>query len=130
MRKIRMLLVEDDADDVQLLQEAMRDNNINFDMEVIMEGDKVMPYLNNTDMLPDIIVMDFNLPKIHGKDILMSIRSTAALATIPLVVLTTSASPHDMQFAKQHGASRFITKPSTISGFNAAVETIVAMVKD
>ena len=96
-------------------------------MEVIMEGDKVMPYLNNTEILPDIIVMDFNLPKIHGKEVLVSIRSSPALKSVPLVVLTTSASPHDMQFAQQNGANKFITKPSTIQGFNSAVQAIVAM---
>jgi DNA-binding response OmpR family regulator len=127
MKKIRMLLIEDDSDDVQLLQEAMKENNIDFEMEVIMEGDKVMPFLNSTSILPDIIVMDFNLPKIHGKEVLISIRSAAAFASIPLVVLTTSASPHDIQFAQQNGANKFITKPSTIHGFNSAVRTIVSM---
>jgi DNA-binding response OmpR family regulator len=127
MKKIRMLLVEDDSDDVQLLQEAMRENNVDFEMKVIMEGDKVMPYLNTAENLPDIIVMDFNLPKIHGKEVLVSIRATAAFSSIPLIVLTTSASPHDIQFAQQNGADKFITKPSTIHGFNSAVQTIVAM---
>lgn len=127
MRKIRMLLVEDDSDDVQLLEEALKDNNIDCEMEVIMEGDKVMPYLTSTETLPDIIVMDFNLPKIHGKEVLVSIRSSPALSIIPVVVLTTSASPHDVQFAQQNGANKFITKPSTIHGFNAAVQTIISM---
>ena len=122
-----MLLVEDDSDDVQLLEEALRDNNIDCEMEVIMEGDKVMPYLISADILPDIIVMDFNLPKIHGKEVLVSIRSSPALRSIPVVVLTTSASPHDVQFAQQNGANKFITKPSTIHGFTAAVQAIIAM---
>src|SRR5688500_6505502 len=116
MKKIRMLLVEDDRDDVQLLQEAMNENNIECEMEVIMEGDKVMPFLNSIDVLPDIIVMDFNLPKIHGREVLISIRSSPAFTSIPVVVLTTSASPHDIQFAQQNGADKFITKPSTIHG--------------
>jgi CheY-like chemotaxis protein len=128
MRKIRMLLVEDDSDDVQLLQEAMKENNIECEMDVIMEGDKVIPFLNSTNSLPDIIVMDFNLPKIHGKEVLVSIRSAVAFSSIPLVVLTTSASPHDIQFAQQNGADKFITKPSTIHGFNTAVQDIVSMV--
>ena len=130
MKKIRMLLVEDDADDVQLLQEALKDNNIDCQMDVIMEGDKVLPYLNSVKNLPDVIVMDFNLPKIHGKDVLVSIRSAAPFSSIPLVVLTTSASPHDVQFAEKNGANKFITKPSTIHGFNAAVQTIVAVAMD
>ena len=129
MEKIRLLLVEDDVDDVQLLQEAMRDNKIDVEIDVIMEGDKVMPYLNSINNLPDIIVMDFNLPKIHGKEVLVSIRSTPAFSAIPLVVLTTSASPHDIQFATENGANKFITKPSTIHGFNSAVQAIIAIVR-
>ena len=127
MRKLRILLVEDDADDVQLLQEALAENQIPCEVHVIMEGDKVLPFLQHADGRPDIIVMDFNLPKLHGKEILVQIRSTPAFADVPLVVLTTSASPHDIQFAHDNGADKFITKPSTISGFNAAVETIVSM---
>jgi DNA-binding response OmpR family regulator len=127
MKKLRILLVEDDTDDVQLLQEAMQENKIDCIMDVIMEGDKVMPFLSAAIELPDIIVIDFNLPKIHGKEVLVSIRSTPAFAAIPLVVLTTSASPHDIKFAQENGANKFITKPSTIHGFNAAVKTIASL---
>ncbi len=121
-----MLLVEDDADDVQLLQEALVENNIACEMDVVMEGDKVVPFLNSLETPPDIIVMDFNLPKIHGKDVLVAIRSLPAFKSVPVVVLTTSASPHDLQFAMKYGANRFITKPSTIQGFNAAVKEIAS----
>ena len=129
MDKLKILLVEDDADDVQLLQEALEENKVDCELKVIMEGDKVMPYLNEAGQLPDIIVIDFNLPKIHGKELLVSIRSSKAFSTIPLVVLTTSASPYDRQFAQENGADTFITKPSTIQGFSAAVETIVSLVR-
>jgi DNA-binding response OmpR family regulator len=127
MGKIRILLVEDDIDDVQLLQEALVENHIDCEIEVIMEGDRVIPHLSTAESLPDIIVMDFNLPKLHGKEILVLIRSEEAFKSIPLIVLTTSASPHDVKFAHDNGANKFITKPSTIQGFNSAVETIVSM---
>lgn len=127
MKQLKILLVEDDTDDVELLQEAMKDNNIDVKLDVIMEGDKVMPYLQSLQELPDIIVIDFNLPKIHGKEVLVSIRALPSLASVPVVVLTTSASPHDIQFARENGADKFITKPSTISGFNEAVESIVSL---
>jgi DNA-binding response OmpR family regulator len=127
MRKLRILLVEDDSDDVQLLQEAMFENKIDCEMDVVMEGDKVMPHLTSLTELPDIIVIDFNLPKIHGKDLLVAIRSAAAFSSIPIVVLTTSAAPHDIRFAHEHGADKFITKPSTIHGFNTAVKAIVSL---
>jgi CheY-like chemotaxis protein len=125
-RTLKILLIEDDADDVQLFQEALEDNHIQFELQVIMDGDRVPTYLATTPVVPDIIVMDLNLPKLHGKDLLMMIRSTERFMNIPLVIFTTSASPFDIQFAHDNGASRFITKPSSISGFNHAVETIMA----
>jgi CheY-like chemotaxis protein len=127
MKKIRILLVEDDADDVELLQEALNDSKVECDMDVIMEGDKVVPFLTSATELPDVIVMDFNLPKLHGREILTLIRQSKKFSHIPVVVLTTSASPHDMQFANDNGANRFITKPSTIHGFNQTVQAIVGM---
>lgn len=125
MKPIRILLVEDDADDIQLLQEALQNNNVNYDMEVVMEGDKVLPHLTQTKILPHIIVMDFNLPKLHGREILRLIRKSEHYSKVPVVVLTTSSSPHDVKFAQDNGADKFITKPSTIKGFNFTVETIV-----
>lgn len=129
MKKINILLIEDDADDVELLQEALSDNKVDCKMDVVMEGDKVVPFLAAAAELPDVIVMDFNLPKLHGREILTLIRQMPNYASIPVVVLTTSASPHDMQFANDNGANRFITKPSTIQGFNQAVRTIVEIAR-
>jgi DNA-binding response OmpR family regulator len=126
MEKLKILLIEDDADDVQLLEEALQENHVAFDLYVIMDGDKVLPYLQSCITLPDIIVMDLNLPKVHGKDLLSIIRSTSRFVDVPLVVLTTSASPFDIQFAHDNGANKFITKPSSISGFNNTVEVILA----
>lgn len=127
MKKINILLVEDDADDVELLQEALTENKIECALDVVMEGDKVIPFLTSASPLPDVIVMDFNLPKLHGREILTLIRQAPKFAHIPVVVLTTSASPHDMQFANDNGANKFITKPSTIQGFNQTVAAILAI---
>lgn len=128
MKRIKILLVEDDADDVELLQEALHDNRVECVLDVVMEGDKVVPFLTSATELPDVIVMDFNLPKLHGREILTLIRQSPMFAHIPVVVLTTSASPHDVQFANDNGASRFITKPSTIQGFNQTVQAIIGIV--
>lgn len=129
MKKIRILLIEDDADDVQLLQEALQDNNVDCTVDVVMEGDRALPYLKGAATLPDIIVMDFNLPKLHGREILTLIRSDKNFIHIPVIVLTTSASPHDIKFSVEHGADKFITKPSSIQGFNETVQMITEVVK-
>lgn len=122
---LKILLVEDDIDDIELLEGALNDNSVVYDMEVLMEGDLVYPYLTNCSILPEIIILDFNLPKVHGRDILIQIKSRDNLKHIPVVVLTTSSAKEDMNFALENGASKFITKPTNINDLNKAIETIL-----
>lgn len=124
-KALDILLVEDDIDDVDLLKDALQENNVHYQMEVIMEGDKVFNYLQTLDTLPEIIVMDLNLPKTGGKEILQEIKSFYPLTQIPIVVLTTSSSKEDIDFCTRMGISKFITKPATIDGWNATIHSIV-----
>lgn len=126
MKKLRIFLIEDDGDDIELLKEAFEMNSIECHMEVVTEGDKAIPALSGS-MRPDVIVMDLNLPKLHGREILALIKDSADFCAIPVVVLTTSSLQDDINFAYSMGAKQFITKPNTIDGFNAAVQTIVAV---
>ena len=124
---IRILLIEDDVDDIELLEVSLKDNNVTYSMDIIMEGDKVESYLKNTQIFPDIIVMDFNLPRVHGREILMQIKKTAKFQMIPLMVLTTSTAKEDIEYSYRLGADSFITKPTTIQGFNATVAAIIQL---
>lgn len=124
-KAIHILLIEDDADDIELLEEALKSNHVSYTLHSIMEGDKVAPYLNTGNDIPDIIVLDFNLPKLHGREILSLIKAADAFSKVPLVVLTTSSSKEDILFAEKMGADHYITKPTTISDFNKAITTIV-----
>ena len=128
MEKIRILLIEDDADDIELLRDALHINDVDFTLDVVMEGDKAIPFLEKNSPLPDVIVMDFNLPKLHGREVLSQIRSSKNFSAIPLMVLTTSASQDDIRYAFSMGANKFITKPNTMQGFNTTVEAIVSLV--
>jgi CheY-like chemotaxis protein len=126
MKKVLdILLVEDDIDDVDLLKEALLENNVLYQMEVIMEGDKVFKYLETIDTLPEIIVMDLNLPKTGGKEILQEIKSNYSLTKIPIVVLTTSSSKEDIEYCNKMGISKFITKPATLEGWNNTIHSIL-----
>jgi DNA-binding response OmpR family regulator len=124
---IRIFLIEDDADDIELLEVSLKDNNVEYNMEVIMEGDKVENYLQNCKKLPNIIVMDFNLPRVHGREIIKQIKSNEDFKKIPLIVLTTSTAKEDIEYSYRMGADSFITKPTTIQGFNATVGAIVQL---
>ena len=124
---IQIFLIEDDADDIELLEVSLKDNNILYKMDVVMEGDKVQEYLKNCKKLPHIIVMDFNLPRVHGREIMKQIKAHDVFKNIPLIVLTTSTAKEDIDYSYKMGADSFITKPTTIQGFNATVGTIVQL---
>lgn len=120
-----VLHVEDDPDDVELLQRAFEDTGIVLSVKVIKEGNKVMPWLDQQAVLPDVMVLDLNMPKMHGREILVSIKADERLKSIPVVVLSTSSSQDDIKFCLSQGAKEFITKPATVTGFKNAVELIL-----
>lgn len=129
-KPLNILLIEDDIDDIELLEEALKGNDVQYKMEVVMEGDHVFPHINNSEILPEIIILDFNLPKVHGKDVLKQIKSSEKFRRIPLVVLTTSSSQDDIDYAYSLGADKFITKPTTLQDFNIAISLIVECSKN
>ncbi len=124
---IRIFLIEDDADDIELLEVSLKDNQVDYNIEVVMEGDKVLDYIKNCQNLPHVIVMDFNLPRVHGREIIKQIKANNEFRNIPLIVLTTSTAKEDIEYSYQMGADSFITKPTTIQGFNATVGMIVQL---
>jgi len=124
---LQIFLIEDDADDIELLEVSLKDNHVGYNMDVIMEGDKVQDYLKNCKRLPHIIVMDLNLPRVHGREIIKQIKANEDFKNIPLVVLTTSTAKEDIEYSYKMGADSFITKPTTILGFNATIGTIVQL---
>lgn len=126
-QKIMILLIEDDIDDVELLKEALTNTNISYTIEVIMEGDKVAPYLENQHVTPDIIVMDLNLPKTDGREIMKHIKAKDKFKNIPLIVLSTSSSKEDIDYSYLMGVDKFITKPITMDGWDETGLTIIQL---
>jgi len=122
--KIRILVVEDDLDDILLLETALTDNQVPYNIDVIMQGDRLMPHLEMADNAPDIIILDFNLPVKHGREILSEIRNNNRFNTIPIIVLTTSSAKEDIEYSYRMGAKKFITKPTSLSGFTDLVNNI------
>lgn len=120
-----ILLIEDDVEDIDLLKEALDENKVLYHLEVIMEGDKVFNYLKNISPLPEIIVMDLNLPKVGGKEILYDLKTSYQLNDIPIIVLTTSSSREDIDYCNNMGIRKFITKPATIEGWNNTIHSII-----
>lgn len=124
--QIALLLVEDDPDDVELMRQALDDNNISYGVEVVHHGDQVLRHLEMSKKFPDVIVLDLNLPKLHGKEVLKKLKSSQ-FSTIPVVILTTTSSQTEKENCLKLGAEAFITKPASVAGFNEMVATIVSV---
>lgn len=124
-KSLQILLVEDDPDDVELFREALNDNKVSHSIDVIMQGDEVIPHLEQSSSLPEIILLDLNLPKVHGKEILRVLKSGNTYKDIPVVILTTSSTKSDVDYCLMIGAEKFITKPTNTDGFDQLVTSIL-----
>ena len=122
---LHILLIEDDQDDVDLFRYALKLNGTASRLDVLMAGDEVSPYLLTVPVLPDVIVLDLNLPKVHGLDVLRQIKANADFKSISMVVLTTSSAPEDRELCVALGADQFMIKPVTVAAFADASATIV-----
>lgn len=126
-RILRIVLIEDDADDVELLQDALDAHKIQYELTVLKDGSAASGYCEKADILPDIIVMDFNLPRIHGRDVVKLIRCKEKFANVPILILSTSSSQEDIRYAYKTGADKYLIKPATIEAIHETIRTIVEL---
>lgn len=115
----QILLAEDNAADVYLIREALREHNVNCDLRVAPDGQEVLEALaNDSPQMNELrlIILDLNLPRHDGIEILERLRARG-LQHIPIVVLTSSDSQRDRDLAIQLGATRFLRKPSELEQF-------------
>ena len=124
-----ILLVEDNKGDVRLLQEAFKDGKIVVNLHVVDDGVEAMAFLRHQGKYadvprPDMVLLDLNLPRKDGREVLAEIKSDASLKRIPVVVLTTSSSGEDILKSYDAYANCYITKPT---GFQQLVEVVDAI---
>jgi two-component system, chemotaxis family, response regulator Rcp1 len=126
---IEVLLVEDSPGDVRLTREAFKDAKVHINLHVASDGVEAMAFLGregnhaNTPR-PDLILLDLNLPKKDGREVLAELKESPTLKSIPVVILTTSASKADIHGSYQHHANCYITKPVDLDGFLKVVNSI------
>src|ERR1700685_2470257 len=126
---IEVLLVEDSAGDVRLTREAFKDAKVHINLHVVSDGAEAMTFLERGGRhadapRPDLILLDLNLPKKDGREVLAKIRESPTLKTIPVVILTTSASEADILRSYRLHANCYITKPVGLDGFLKVVKSI------
>ncbi len=126
---IEILLVEDNPGDVRLTQEALKDGKVRNNMRVVKDGVEALKFLRREGKYagmprPDLILLDLNLPKKDGREVLAEIKGDEVLKRIPVVVLTTSRAEQDILKAYDLHANCYITKPVDLDQFITVVKSI------
>jgi chemotaxis family two-component system response regulator Rcp1 len=129
LRPIEILLVEDSPSDTELTVEALRDGKLRNNLSIVQDGVQAMQFLRRQDpyanaLRPDVILLDLNLPRKDGRELLAEIRADQKLATIPVVVMTVSVAEQDMLRAQHLFAESYITKPVEFGRFLEVLRTV------
>jgi CheY-like chemotaxis protein len=128
-RQIEVLLVEDDPGDVMMTREAFQDYKLRNQLHVVSDGAEAMAFLRQEGEYagrprPDLVLLDLNLPRMDGRQVLESIKSDPELASIPVVVLTTSENEDDVLRSYSLHANAYVTKPVDFQRFIEVVRQI------
>jgi CheY-like chemotaxis protein len=126
---IRVLLVEDNPGDADLTRETLQDGKLRVHIDVVTDGTRALDFLLRrppfTDAkAPDLILLDLNLPRMGGREVLAEIGRHEALRVIPVVVLTSSGAEQDVAKSYELGANCYVTKPVGLEAFQAIVHAI------
>lgn len=132
MKAVNILLVEDNDGDILLTKEAFYEAKLHNEIAVVKDGEAALDYLYRREKyehdeawtLPDMILLDINLPKVSGLEVLAEIKKDAQLKIIPVIMLTTSESEKDIMTSYRHYANCYITKPVDLNKFLDVVKTI------
>lgn len=126
---VNILLVEDNLGDIRLTQEALKEDKLKINLHVVMDGVEALSYLHKegkyaNEPTPDLVLLDLNLPKKDGREVLKEIKEDPKLKLIPVAVLTISKSEQDIIQAYKLQANCFITKPIDLNKFIEVVKSI------
>ena len=128
-RTLRIVVIEDNTPDVMLIGETLRGSAIPYEIVHFKDGAEAISGLTDAsakqEPLPDLIMLDLNMPKVNGLEVLQAIKKLDSLAHVPVVVLTSSLAPDEKQEAERLGAARYLRKPLDLYDFLDQVGTIV-----
>ncbi|NBE95764.1 response regulator [Nonomuraea sp. KC401] len=129
LRPIDVLLVEDDQGDILLTKEAFDHNKVRNRLNVVNDGEQAMAYLRREGeyrdaIRPDLILLDLNLPRMSGREVLREVKDDPALRTIPVVILTTSEAEEDILHSYRLHANAYVSKPVDFEQFIRVVRQI------
>jgi two-component system, chemotaxis family, response regulator Rcp1 len=127
--RVEVLFIEDDLGDVELMVSALKRGEISVNLSVVRDGEEGLAYLKNKEPYPhvkrpELIILDLNLPRMDGREVLKAVKRDESLKSIPIVVLTTSDSESDIKEAYRLGANCFVTKPVELREFTKVASVI------
>lgn len=125
----QVLLVEDDPGDVAMTREALSGSEVNIKLSVVGDGEQAVTYLRRQPPFsdaprPDLVLLDLNLPRLSGQEVLAVVKADRDLLSIPVVVLTTSSADDDVQRSYRLHANAYVTKPMGFDSFVSVVRQI------
>lgn len=128
MTKIDILLVEDNPGDVLLTKKAFAASSFRTLIHTVSDGEAALDYLhqrngNENASRPDLVLLDVNLPRLSGHEVLEQVKNTPSLTAIPVIMLTGSEHPKDIERAYAQQANSYITKPASVDGMFEFVKT-------
>lgn len=128
-RSCRILLVEDNPGDIRLTQEVFRDSRLDITLQVARDGVEALDLLqaaghSDDDPLPDLILLDLNLPRKDGREVLSEVKGSPRLRCIPVLVLTTSKADRDVMDCYERHANCYLNKPLDLDAFVSLVQII------
>lgn len=132
-RKTRILVIEDNPSDVDLLRRALRNEQLDFELTVIEDGADALEFVKSAATatpLPDLAIIDLNLPKHDGIEILTEMRANRLFADLPVMVISSSSSPRDRARLEQFHIRRFVTKPPELDEYLKIGSTVKELLFD
>ena len=126
---LHVLLVEDSPGDVRLTRDVFRDSNVAIELHVASDGVEAMSFLLKEDPnlnapRPDLILLDLNMPRMDGREVLARIKASEDLRTIPTIILTTSEAEEDIANSYEHQANSYLSKPVQLNDFESLIASI------
>ncbi len=138
MKKPKILIIEDNASHLKILQYVLKRNNVDADFYFAVDGQEALDILFRTDIFihrteiptPDLILLDLNLPRCDGREVLRILKADKKLKEIPVIIVSTSDREDDVNYAFQTGAAGYISKSSGFENFNQQISQITKFAKN
>lgn len=129
MRRLEVLLIEDDAADAELTRKTLEKGKVLLNLNIVTDGEKAMQYLHRQGPYidaarPDLVLLDLNMPRKDGREVLREMKADADLRSVPVVIVTTSSADEDILKTYGLGANCYVTKPIGLDQFTNVVKAI------